>query len=87
MKRKAEFVMEKVGGEYLLVPLGAQVIDLNGIITLNATGSYVWELLAEERSADELAAAVVERFDVTRERARTDVESFLEHIGQMGILE
>lgn len=87
MKRKADFIMENVGGEYLLVPLGAQVMDMNGIITLNAPGSYLWELLAEERTAAELAAAVVERFDTTPARARTDVDAFLEQIGKLGILE
>ena len=45
MKRKADFMMENVGGEYLIVPLGAQVMDMNGIITLNATGAHLWELL------------------------------------------
>jgi len=87
MKRKADFLMENVGGEYLLVPLGAQVVDMNGIITLNATGSYVWELLEEERSAAELAVAVAERFDVDSERARADVDLFLEKIGELGMLE
>jgi len=87
MKRKADFVMENVGGEYLLVPLGAQVMDLNGIITLNATGSYLWELLAEDRTAAALAAALADRFDTTPEGARTDVEAFLTQIGELGMLE
>jgi len=28
MKRKADFIMQNVGGENLLVPLGAQVMDM-----------------------------------------------------------
>ena len=87
MKRKADFIMENVGGEYLLVPLGAQVMDMNGIITLNATGSYLWELLARERTAAELAVALADRFDTTAEQARSDVDAFLEKIGELGMLE
>lgn len=87
MKRKNDFIMENVGGEYLLVPLGAQVMDMNGIITLNDSGSYLWELLEEERTADELAAAVAERFDTTPARARADVDTFLNQIGELGVLE
>lgn len=87
MKRKADFIMENVGGEYLIVPLGAQVMDMNGIITLNATGSYLWELLAGERTAAELAAALADRFDTTAEQARTDVDAFLAQIGKLGMLE
>jgi hypothetical protein len=87
MKRKTDFIMQNVGGENLLVPLGAQVMDLNGIITLNDTGAYVWELLAQERTLDELTAAVAEHFDVTPERARLDVQNFLGEITKMGLLE
>jgi len=87
MKRKTDFLMENVGGEYLIVPLGAQVMDMNGIITLNDTGSHLWELLEEERTADELAAALVERFETTPTQALTDVNAFLKQIGELEMLE
>ena len=87
MKRKADFIMQNVGGENLLVPLGAQVMDMNGLVTLNDTAACVWELLAQDRSVDELAAAVAGRFDVIPERARADVQTFVDEIAKMGLLE
>ena len=87
MKRKADFVLQKVGGEHLLVPLGAQVMDLNGLITLNETAASIWELLAEERGLDELVAAVEARFEVDAATARADVETFVSQIRQLGLLE
>jgi len=87
MKRKADFLMQSVGGEILLVPLGAQVMDLNGLITLNDTAACVWELLAQERSLDELTAAVAERFDVAAEIACADVQTFVDEITRLGLLE
>jgi sensor domain CHASE-containing protein len=87
MKRKPDFIMQNVGGENLLVPLGAQVMDMNGIITLNDTGACVWELLAQDRTADELASAVAERFDVDAATARADVQTFLDEIAKMGMIE
>lgn len=87
MKRKSDFIMQGVGGENLLVPLGAQVIDLNGIITLNDTGACVWELLVgAERSLDELAEAVAAQFDVDVAVARADVQTFLDEIGRLGLV-
>jgi hypothetical protein len=62
------------------------VLDLNGIITLNDTGVYVWELLAQQRTLDELTAAVVEHFEVTPEHARLDVQNLLGEITKMGLL-
>lgn len=87
MKRKADFLMQNIGDEYLLVPLGAQVMDLNGIVTLNDTAACVWELLADERTINELATAVTEHFDVAPERALTDVQSFIEEITRIGLIE
>lgn len=87
MKRKADFMMQNVGGENLLVPLGGQVMDLNGLITLNGTGACVWELLGQERTVDELAAAVAERFGVDAATARADVQAFLDEIERLGLVE
>jgi hypothetical protein len=87
MKREENFIMKIVGGENLLVPLGAQVMNLNGLIILNDTGRCVWELLAEERSLDELTTTVAKRFDVAAEIARADVQTFLNEIAEMGLLE
>lgn len=87
MKRKANFLLKNVGGENLIVPLGSQVVDMNGIVVLNATGCCIWEFIADDRSVEELAAAVVERFDVDHARARADVQTFLDEIARLGLLE
>ncbi len=77
MKRKDDVSLQNVGGQDLLVPLGARIIEMNGMIVLNAAGRLLWELLAEERSLEELVTAVVNQFDVDRERAQVDVKGFL----------
>jgi len=79
-------MLQNVGGVALLTPLGAQVMDLNGLVILNDTACCVWELLAQERTLDELAAAVVERFAVEPVRARADVQTFLAEIAPMGMV-
>jgi hypothetical protein len=87
MKRSEDFLLQNVGGQDLLVPLGAKVMDMNSLITLNATGRRVWELLAADRSLEYLVAEVVKRFDVDLERARADVQAFLDDLGRLGLLE
>jgi hypothetical protein len=87
MKRKDDFLMQNVGGQNLLVPLGSRVMDMNGVVTLNETGVFAWNLLEKDCSADELAAAVAERFDVSPERASADIQTFVDEIAGMGLLE
>jgi sensor domain CHASE-containing protein len=86
MKRNEEVIMQEVAGERLLVPIGAQVVDLNGLITLNETGAYLWDMLAEEHSPEDLAQALAERFDVDAATARLDVLSFVDEITRLGLL-
>jgi len=80
-------MLQNVGGVALLTPLGAQVMEMNGLVILNDTACCVWELLAEERTLDELTAIVVERFAVEPVRARADVQTFLDEIAPLGMVD
>lgn len=87
MKRKKNFILRTVGGEKILVPIGNEVFDLNGLITLNQTGAFVWELLSEEHTPEELSAAVAEAFNINADAALADMKIFLDEITKMGLLE
>jgi hypothetical protein len=84
MRRKDDFLLQNVGGQDLLVPLGSRVLDMNGMVVLNPTGRYIWELLAEDRSLEDLVTAVVDRFDVGTERAGADVRAFVDDLSRKG---
>ncbi len=87
MKRSPDFRLQRLGGQDLLVPLGAKVLEMNALITLNPVGRCVWELLAEDRSPDDIAAAVAAWFAVDPERAGADVRAFLADLEGRGLLE
>ena len=72
----------KVGDQVVLVTLGENVL-----LTLNATGSAVWQALDGHRSAGEVSEQVAARFDVTAEQARRDVFGFLELMCNRGLLD
>jgi len=87
VKRKDGLVLRSIGGDSLLVPTGARVAAMPGLVVLNGTGRCMWELLAQERSVDELAAAVAERFDVDDSLAHADAQSFLDEMARMGLVQ
>ena len=87
MKRKDDLMLQNVGGQDLLIPLGARVLDTNGMVVLNPTGRYIWELLAEDRSLEDLVTAVVERFEVGPDRAGADVKAFVDDLARQGWIE
>jgi hypothetical protein len=87
MKRKENFLETNIGDINLLVPLGSQVLDMNGLITINETASYIWKLIPKTISVEELACEVVKEFDVDFEQAFTDLQIFIKEIVNIGLVE
>lgn len=86
MKRSADFLLRDVAGTLVIVPVGAAASAFPGMITLNSTGAYIWELLESEQTVQSLVDALVERYEVDEAVARTDVETFLEKLRPTGAI-
>ena len=86
MKRSNDFLLRDVAGTLVIVPVGAAVSAFPGMITLNATGAYIWELLESEQTVETLADALVARYEVSVETAKADVEAFLARLQPTGAL-
>ena len=86
MKRSGEFLLQDVAGTLVIVPVGAAVSAFPGMITLNATGAYIWQLLETEQTVQSLTDALVARYEVSAETAAADVEAFLARLKPTGAL-
>ncbi len=80
-------VTRRFGRETLLVPVCAGVGDLDSIYTLNEVGTALWEAIAEPLALHELAATVAREYDVSIEEASADVNTFLEELAGLGLVE
>ena len=76
--RSERMVGRRIGDEYVLVPLAGRGADLDSILNLNHVAAFVWEQLDGTRTGSAVVDAVVERFDVERERAEADTLELLE---------
>ena len=54
------------------------VKKFSGMVTLNGTGKFLWDLLAEEKTLDEMAKAMADAYEVDFEQSKKDIEAFLE---------
>lgn len=86
MKKNEDFLLRDVAGSLVIVPVGAAVTAFPGMITLNATAAYLWELLETEQTVDTLTAALMDRYEVEQTRAREDVVAFVERLKPTGAL-
>lgn len=80
MIRNPEFMMQSVADTLVVVPVGTAAKAFPGMITLNATGGYLWELLENPQTQESLTEALLERYEVTREQAASDVAAFVERL-------
>jgi hypothetical protein len=60
--------------------------DQNKMITLNRTGTLVWELAESGCTVDEVVAALKARYGVPEEQARLDATTFIEDLCRRGVL-
>lgn len=86
MKVSKDFILREIAGEYILVPVGAAAAKFNGLITMNELGKFIFDLLAQERTVDELAEKITEEYDVSRDVALTDTKEFLQQLRDIGAL-
>lgn len=77
MRRNPDFLLRRVADSVVVVPVGAATANFPGMITLNDTGAYLWELLEQEQTVETLTAAMTDRYDVEQALARKDVEAFV----------
>jgi hypothetical protein len=76
-KQSDGFVEQSVGGETILVPLVDSVAQMNEVITLNELGTFVYNLLKEPKTFEEILSDVLTEYDVSNERAKQDLNNFL----------
>jgi hypothetical protein len=87
LKLKGDFVLREIAGETILVPVGRTALAFNGIITLNQTGIEIWKGLQEEKSREEILAALLEQFEVAADTAAEDMDAFLETLREHDLIE
>lgn len=86
MKIKSGFLLRNVADKNIVVPVGAQ-LDFSGMLTLNDTAAFLWNNLSEDTTKEELLKKLTAEYDADIETAKNDIESFLQKLSSLGILE
>lgn len=87
MKIKKGFVVREVAGEIVAVPTGKLLEEMQEIITLTKSAKFVWELLQEDRTIEEISQQLVEKYKIDTAKAKNDVEKFIKTLQEKNIIE
>lgn len=86
MKIKDTFVLSEIGGSYIVIPTGVETVDLNGMITLNETGYFMWNKMQNDITKDELIDEFLKEYDVDREVVSADIDEFVSSLKTIGAI-
>lgn len=87
MKIKGDFVIKEMAGSTVVIPVGAQVMDFNGMLKLNDTGAFLFSSLKTDTTYEVLVAKLLEEYDVTQEKAEQDVTAFVNKLKEADLIE
>lgn len=73
-------VTKKIRDEYLLVPLAANIADMDSLFRLNETGAFIWEAIDGKRTVSEIISMVTMEFEADPSEAERDTMEFLNAI-------
>lgn len=80
------FVVREVAGETIAIPTGDAARELSGLIALNGCGKFLFELLQEDCTEENLWTALTENYEIDLATAKTDVAEFLESLRKGNVL-
>jgi hypothetical protein len=76
------YVLRPFLEECLVIPVGVQKNVEPSMGILNPVGQFLWELLQDEKSFDQLLQAVLEEFDVDSQTAAQDIQDYLKELDE-----
>ena len=86
MKVKDGYILRKVAGNYIVVAVGAEAIDFNGLITTNETGAFLWEKLSNDMTQAQLTDCLLDEYDVDSDTAAKDVDAFIKKLTEAELI-
>lgn len=86
MKIKEGYMLRSLGGQDIVVTIGEASKAFHGMIKLNASGAFLWKSLENGSTREELEQALTQRYQISKEQAKADVNIFLDTIKETGCI-
>lgn len=87
MRKKQNFVLRKIADEYIFIPIGNTAEQFNGIITLNETALFIYEIIENVNSFEELIERLKKEYDVDEITLINDTVQLLTSMLQNNLIE
>ena len=86
MKIKDDFYMKEVAGLNVVVATGDTAENMNSMINLNETATFLWRQLENDTTKEELIKKLTQEYDVDYKRASKSVDNFIAKLDEIGCI-
>ena len=87
MKIKKGFILKEIADSYVVVAVGPAVREFNGAISLNDVGATLWKALEKDITIEGLIKALTDEYQVEYDKAKVDVENFVNKLREANLVE
>ena len=88
MKVKPGFELRNVCGENVIMATGIDNVDYSKLLVLTESAAMLFRLIEKDNlSADQLADALCEEYEVERDRAMAYVQTFMHQMHELEVAE
>ena len=88
MKLKYNFVTNEVADKIVAVAVGDDLSKFNGFIKMNDVGAYIFNMLKDDVTVDDIVEAMKKDFtDATEDEIRETVEGFVAELKKADVLD
>jgi len=87
MEIKSEFILKNVAGENIVVSTDAKAVNFSGMLVLNKTGVFLFNLMKKDIEFDTLVKKMMKRYIVDELTAKRDCLEFVNKLRTNNILD
>ena len=87
MKVKNGFILRKVGSQFVVAATGEASRNFNGMIRLDESGAFAFNLLKNEISEQDMLSALAAQYSVDEDSLKGDLANFIAKLKEAGALE
>ncbi len=87
MKIKDGFMLRQFGENYIVVAVGDDAEDFNKLITLNTVGAFIYNLMENDVTYEEIVSAVLDKYEADRKTVENDINKFLADGKKAGLID
>lgn len=85
MKIKKGLSVNAMGDEFVVVADDPEIF--RGMIKLNKSGAFVFEMMQKQASKEEIVDKMLEKYDIDEQTAARDIDEYIEVFRTAGLIE